>query len=104
VLRALISISLISIIIACIDRSIAPVSNDTYKPDQLLVRFKPQISREEVNKINNSFECKVIRYMANQNLYLIEIPKDTSIEDMINKYLQIPEVEYAEPNYLIKLP
>ena len=104
VLRAIISTCLILSVIVCTDRSIVPAKNGEYEPDQFLVKFKPLISQEEVDKINNKFGSKVIRYIAKQNLYLIEISEDTSVEDMINKYQQLPEVEYAELNYLIKLP
>lgn len=103
-LKKIIFLFFILSLLACSERQITPKNPDKYISDQLLVKFKPQISGEEVDNINKKFGCKVIRYIPNQQIYLIKIPEGSSVEEMIESYQQMPEVEYAEPNYLIKLP
>jgi len=104
ILRKIIPLFLILFLLTGSKRPTASENPGKYLPDQLLVKFKPQISKEEIDNINKKFGCKVIKYISDQRLYLIELPKGASVREMIDSYQQIPEVDYAEPNYLIKLP
>jgi hypothetical protein len=43
----------------------------------------------------------VIRYIEKLGIYLVEIRKDESVEDALEYYRGLMEVEYAEPNYRV---
>lgn len=65
-----------------------------------MVKFKENITQEDIEAINKRFNTTIIEKVKTLNIYLIKIPKSESVENMIKKFNQMPEVEYSEPNYI----
>ncbi len=73
-----------------------------YMPGQLLVRFKPDITREQIDPVLKEMEASVASFIKNLNVYVINIPRDLDVEDAVSDFLSFDEVQYAEPNYRFK--
>ena len=76
-----------------------------YVPNQLLVMTKGSESESRLQEMNDSCGTKIKRAlmaMSPGQLYLLQITDGRSVEDAIYCWQQFPEVEYAEPNYIIK--
>ena len=95
------SIILIIFLLAC---SVPAFSQDTkeleYIPDELLVKFRPGVSRHLARATHRYFGSRTIKRFRRIDVDHIKIPEGWSIEEAISVYMLDPDVEYAEPNYI----
>ena len=80
-----------------------PVSQDhgeEYVSDQILVKFHSGVTSDKQKMIHDKHGCKELYTSDYGGFKVIEIPVSSTVEEMVNRYLQETEVEYAEPNYL----
>jgi hypothetical protein len=78
----------------------------SYLIDEISVGFNKNITTEESIKIINSEGCILKDSpldLGHIIYYLIHIPNDKSVEDMIKLFKNIEGVVHAEPNGLLKL-
>jgi len=68
---------------------------------EILVKFKPEVEKETIDKINEEFKVKIKKKLRIKNTYRLEVPP-AKINEMLKKYKENPNVEYAEPNYIRK--
>ena len=80
-----------------VQRAIAH-SHQLYFPGELLVKFKPGVTIDEVQSVNRRFGISGIRN-GFKNFYQIITVAEGREEELARAYSQRPEVEYAEPNY-----
>lgn len=74
-----------------------------FKKDQLIVKFKKRTSSDSKSRINKKIKVNSIKKYKKLNVELVKLPKKVSVEQALNYYRNLPEVEYAEPNYVRKL-
>jgi thermitase len=79
----------------------SPASTDDYVPGELIVKFKDGISAQSTQSIHAQYGAKSIE----KSKYLgFEVVKfDGSVEKMIEKYKNNPNVEYVEPNHYVHI-
>ena len=73
-----------------------------YRPGELLVKFKGGVSQKRIQEINTVLGTKTIQFFESSGVYLLKIRSENSVEITVRKYTELPEVEYAEPNYIRK--
>lgn len=74
-----------------------------YRPDQVLVKFKdtfPETMREAAIE---AYQARKLKRIPGLDIYKLQIPEGTSVEEMVHVLRQNPDVEYAEPNYKIHI-
>ena len=107
----LVPVTSLAIAATSCDRSVVPSasmragegeSSQTYRPGELLVTFKTGVTRERIDEINRALGVESITYDQRFSLLHAKIPDSRSVEEMVKRYSELPEVEYAEPNYLRK--
>lgn len=69
---------------------------------EILVKFKPEVEKEKIDKINKEFGVEIKKELRIKNTYRLNVPPAKTINEMIKKYKEDPNVEYAEPNYIRK--
>ena len=69
---------------------------------EILVKFKPEVKKETIDKINKEFGVEIKKKLRIKNVYRLKVPPDKTINEMLKKYKEDPNVEYAEPNYIRK--
>lgn len=79
------------------------VANKRFVPGEIMVKFKEGVSEEKVHSIISQKEATVIRFMDKIGVYLLKLKKNQSVEDAVEEFSALPEVEYAEPNYIITI-
>lgn len=72
-----------------------------YKKNQLLIKFKNSISKEQLKSYIKNKGIKNYKKI-NTNLYLLQFNSNLSMPQALNQYNQDPKIEYAEPNYQVK--
>ena len=70
-----------------------------YAPDQVLVKFKPSFTSQDVETTLAAYEAKMMKRIPRIDIYQLQIPKGTTVEGMLYVLRQNPDVEYAAPNY-----
>lgn len=79
-------------------------SKPRYVPNRILVRFKPTVTKGTMASIHASLRAKVLkRFNLVNNLQLVELPKNISVEEAIRRYRRNPNVLYAEPVYYVRV-
>jgi thermitase len=74
-----------------------------YQPGEVLVRFRPGISKSQMDAVHASVGAKVVRsYSRVENLQLVRLPANVSVREAIRRYRQNPQVLYAQPNYAVR--
>ncbi len=69
---------------------------------EILVKFKPEVEEETIDKINKKFGVEIKKKLRIKNTYRLKVPPARTINEMLKKYKEDPNVEYAEPNYIRK--
>ncbi len=103
----LVLLSLFILLLSCQGSGAMDVKNKSQerpalKEGAILVKFRPDVSGKEKEYIMSRMETDVLQDMGS-GLYLLRIPREESVEEMVKKFSDLPQVEYAEPNYLIYL-
>ncbi|MEW6416694.1 MAG: S8 family serine peptidase [Nitrospirota bacterium] len=71
----------------------------SYKEGELLIKFKPGVNIQAV--FHDSSKAKVKKHFKKTRIYLVELQEGMSVEEAIKLYKKNPDVEYAEPNYIL---
>jgi len=82
-----------------ITRGTASPGTKDYKEGEVIVRFRTDITRAEVEQINKSLNTYVKKVLS-PGTYLISVPPGLTVEETVDEYMATGEVEYAEPNYI----
>ena len=68
--------------------------------DEFIAKFKPDVSQEEVSRINGSYGVEIVKKAPWQaNTYILRAPQ-TSVLETANRYHEMKEVAYAHPNFV----
>jgi len=71
-----------------------------YRPDEVLVKFKPTLSDQTIKATIAAYQCKKLKRIPRINVYKIQIQTDATLEETLFALRRNPDVEYAEPNYI----
>ena len=73
-----------------------------FVPGELIVKFKPGISVQEIDAINASHGTSVLSVNPIARFMRLRIHgSDRAVRQMVRKYQDSGKVEYAEPNYIV---
>jgi general secretion pathway protein D len=79
------------------------VVENRYMEGELLVKFREGVNDDAAREIIAKKGASVIRYLESTRVYQIRLPKDLAVEEAVKDFSSMPEVQYAEPNYGIRL-
>jgi subtilisin family serine protease len=83
---------------------VSKMEKGKYKEGELLVKFKSGVIATSSLKLHQAVGASVTkRFNIIPNLEHVKLPKGLSVKDAIMQYMSDPNVEYAEPNYLIRV-
>jgi subtilisin family serine protease len=83
---------------------LAAAEKGRYREGELLVKFKPGIAGKTAASLHQTMGAAVEnRFAVVPNLERVKLAAGMSVKDAIVRYMQDPNVEYAEPNYIGKV-
>ncbi len=89
---------------ATVQSILSSMDETPYIEGQLLVKFKSGVSSAESSSAIQSTGASVARsFNIVPELKLIKLPDGMSVSDAVIQYMSDPNVEYAEPNYIMQL-
>ena len=74
-----------------------------YRKNELLIRFKGDVSGETAGRIISEIDASIINYFKEINTYRIKLKSGQEVEDAVKAFSSLPEVMHAEPNYKFKI-
>ncbi len=75
-----------------------------YRPDELLVRFRPDLEPEQIDAINGLNGATAIKRIPAISMYQLKLPDGSDLPAVQKTYQESPLVEKIEPNILLHLP
>jgi general secretion pathway protein D len=78
-------------------------SQNSFVEGELLVKFKDNVTNEQVVTVLAAQGASVISFVEKTGLYQIRLPKGLSVEDAVKDFGALPEVKFAEPNYRMRI-
>ncbi|MGV3525181.1 MAG: S8 family serine peptidase [Candidatus Sericytochromatia bacterium] len=82
----------------------SPVRSQDYLPGEMLVKFKPTATADDIRFLNSHNGISQISRIGGIDVYRLRLPQQLSVEEALALYNQSGIVEYAEPNYKMSLP
>jgi subtilisin family serine protease len=70
-----------------------------YAPDRVIVKFKPSLSIQSVQTTIEAYQTKMIKRISVLDLYLLEVPESSTVEETVFAMSLNPDVEHASPDY-----
>jgi serine protease len=74
-----------------------------HDPGQIIVRFKQEAGQDVRNQIIAQHNCFIIRTCETADVHLLSIPESETAENMVDRFFEHDEVEYAELNHIIRV-
>ena len=72
-----------------------------FAPGELLVKFRAEVSKEATSDFQRWFGISTRKTFAINGYQLVKLPEGADIEEALELYLEDPDVEHAELNYLV---
>ena len=72
-----------------------------FAPGELLVKFRAEVRKEAAADFQRWFGISTRKTFAINGYQLVKLPEGADIEEALELYLEDPDVEHAEPNYLV---
>ncbi len=79
------------------------VAENRFAEEEILIKFKENISDETARKIISEKGATVIKFIDGVRIYHIKLRANHKVSDAVKEFSELPEVHYAEPNFTIKL-
>ena len=79
----------------------SPGQRQDYVPGQVLVSFKDGVDEQAIQDIKKAMSLETIRIVSRPKLFLMRIVDGSSVEAVIERLEDLPDVSYAEPNYRV---
>lgn len=90
---------------SCAAMSSAPLdSPPAWVEGQVLVRFRPWAGAAERERVLSEEGARAEKVLGGTGVLLVQLPAGKTVPDAVRDLSRHPEVEYAEPNYLVKVP
>lgn len=71
-----------------------------YVADEVVIKFKPQVSFSQIDQFNQSFKTRFTRTRRFADFVTLRIPAGLDAEIFAQQLAADPRVEYAEPNFI----
>lgn len=75
-----------------------------YPEGELLVKFKEGLEAGKDTAVIAEMQASVISYNENTQIYHIRLKKNQDVKDAVKAFSILPDVQLAEPNYIMKKP
>jgi outer membrane protein assembly factor BamB/subtilisin family serine protease len=78
-----------------------PVQAPKYVQGEIVVKFKSGVKRASVDKINQEQGATVLETNNTLGFMRLKTPEGKTVEELVAIYSKNPNVEYAEPNFIV---
>jgi subtilisin family serine protease len=83
--------------------ALSQTSEKSFVDDELLVKFKPGVERENKTAFNSSLGAELQEEFGDLGWQRVKLPVGKSVSKALAEYLSDPRIEAAQPNYYYRL-
>lgn len=73
----------------------------SFVADEILVKVKPGVSVQALDKVSQQHNARVEKKIPRSQFSVVKLPKGLPVTEAVKLYRASPEVEYAEPDYIL---
>jgi subtilisin family serine protease len=74
-----------------------------YVPGEVLVKFKSNTTAYKINTLHRKIGSFKKKEFKGVRIHQMRLPDGVSVEEAVEYYKSDPDVEYAEPNYIVRI-
>lgn len=78
----------------------APSAGAPYRDKEILVKFRPDVPEPDRQAVRDLMGARVARVFRSIGVEHWRLPEGTDTEASVRRLVALPEIEYAEPNYV----
>lgn len=79
------------------DAAAAPAQPGPFAPDHILVKFRAGV---DIARLHAANKTKTINIIPRIDVHVVSIPPGRGVQEMVEQFEKIHNVEYAEPDYI----
>lgn len=72
-----------------------------FAADRIIVKPEPTASEADVRAINRRNDARIEEQIPRTRLDVVELPEDLPVQQAVRRYENSPDIEYAEPDFLL---
>jgi thermitase len=73
-----------------------------FAPDRILVKLEEGVSEQSLGTLNRQNNVSIERKLPHTRVNVLTLPNELPVEVAIRRYEASPDVEYAEPDFILK--
>ena len=77
-------------------------TSSLYRAGEILVKFKTGVVDAQRENLHRVFGATAVRKTGHNRFERVKLPEGISVEEAVKAYNKNPEIEYAEPNYIVR--
>jgi general secretion pathway protein D len=78
-------------------------TEDMYKQGEILVKFREDITEEKISEIISAEGAAIVSALNPKGLYRVRLKAGQDVREAVKRFSEHKEIEYAEPNYIMKM-
>ena len=85
------------------ERPSFPVPDDgEYAPGQIIVELEEEATQADLAAINERNDASTEENLPRSDVNVVDLPDDLSVSEAVRRYEASPDVDYAEPDFLLQ--
>lgn len=81
--------------------SLSANNQPEYKESELIIKYAGTINKETLKKFETKYNLTYLSELSTaKKIIHYKLPQEIEVKKAVDKYEQLPQVEYAEPNYI----
>lgn len=77
-------------------------SRENYASDKIIVKLEDQATRTDLEEINQRNDASTDEDLPRSQVNVVDLPSDLPVSEAIERYEASPDVEFAEPDFILK--
>ncbi len=84
------------------DPTYAEGSQRSFAPDKLIVKLEDDATRTDLERVNGQNNASTEEDLPRSQVNVVDLPSDLPVREAISRYEASPDVEFAEPDFVLK--
>ena len=73
-----------------------------FDSDKIIVKVEDEATQSDLKELNRENEARIEEDLPRSDVNVVDLPRDLSVDEAVETYEDDPDIEYAEPDYLIE--
>jgi subtilisin family serine protease len=79
-----------------------PTTGREFAKDQIIVELEEGATQADLTALNQRNDARTEENLPRSDVNVVELPSDLTVQEAVQRYESSPDVEYAEPDFLLQ--